>query len=781
MGIGNSQSRDADSGEKWISSMVHMQTSIGSATISPWRFIKETAACVATAPNPTAALNQLLDIALLAADATAGAVVRARVPHDATMLLALQVGPTLLAARGLSQHVQQDLGDLPASLARIGQLGSLTCISDLALYTAVPQFAALFEEGFTAAFIGTLGIPEHPQGYLVLAHPEGGHFDHVDQRVLAALAAQCSAVVQWGVVDSEGNAEPFAQGATLAPGLTAVEAARQLQRIKDAGQVFVAATDRVQVHHALISTLKQTCHFAACAILLFDAEGNDELTVVARHPLSPGFLHEVVHHVVRSAARIGLPVLSPEPLAQTLYLDAPDDIADGIPPSEQPSDRVRSFMANPLFSKHKPIGLLGLADDSENMFNEEHLRFFSVIADYAAVALDNVRLREDERRLWEAAMLEHQRLELIIASMAEGLIIVDEVGRITHLNPVARGLFAGASPQAREWQTLAHLAGQSDAPWVAVVADILSASLGGKVVMNHEVLAGATTDSVPLTLSISSAPCRDATGRLLGAVAVLNDITHVKQIDKLKDEFVSVVSHELRTPLTSIKGYTQHLLRRMERQSQEIPADASAPSPVDSYEYRSLSIVQSQAEQLERLVNDLLDLSHLQRGRLPLHPAPLKLRDVLAEVVRWAQVSTEQHRIQLDIHADDTTVVGDRARLMQVLGNILDNAIKYSPDGGIVTVQLNANPLEFIISVSDQGMGISPDVHEQIFDRFYRAGDLVSRQYAGIGLGLYVARAIVEAHGGRIWVESRERQGSTFSFTLPRLPHLTREAGGSGE
>jgi two-component system phosphate regulon sensor histidine kinase PhoR len=747
-----------------------MRAGTGGA-INSWRFIKEAAACVATAPNPAAALSQLLDIALLALDAPAGAVIR--MDDEAAALLTRHEVRTLVAARGLSPYAQQHIRELPAALASLGTLAALTTITDLALYTAVPPFAALLEEGFASAFIGSLGASDRLQGYLVFWHRDCGHFDRLDQRMLAALLAQFSAVVQWGI-PADKEPELPTHGETLAPALNAVAATRQLQRIKDAGQVFVAATDRTQVHHALIATLKQTCHFAACAILLFDSEGGSELTVVARHPLSAAFVHDTVHHVVRAATRIGLPALSPEPLAQTLYLDAPDDIADDATLNEPPADRVRSFMANPLFSKNKPIGILGLADDGENMFNEEHLRFFSVIADYAAVALENVRLREDERRLWEAAMLEHQRLELVIASMAEGLIIVDEVGRITHLNPVARNLFASAAPGAREWQSLAHLTGQSDAPWIAAVGEILSASLTGKVVMNHELLAGATIDSVPLTLSVSSAPCRDASGRLLGAVAVLNDITHVKQIDRLKDEFVSVVSHELRTPLTSIKGYTQHLLRRMERQAQAIGSDRDpgAPSPLASYEYRSLSIVQSQAEHLERLVNDLLDLSHLQRGRLPLHPAPFKLGDVLAEVVRWAQISTEQQVIQLEIHADDTTVVGDRARIMQVIGNILDNAIKYSPEGGVVKASLDANPLEFVISIADQGIGINPDAQEQIFDRFYRVNDLISRQYSGIGLGLYVARAIVEAHGGRIWVESQEGQGSIFSFTLPRLPHI---------
>ncbi|HZT99614.1 MAG TPA: ATP-binding protein, partial [Ktedonobacteraceae bacterium] len=200
---------------------------------------------------------------------------------------------------------------------------------------------------------------------------------------------------------------------------------------------------------------------------------------------------------------------------------------------------------------------------------------------------------------------------------------------------------------------------------------------------------------------------------------------------------------------------------------QEMHLPAEMP---ESYDLRSLHIVQSQTEHLERLVNDLLDLSQVQAGQLSLQYSDFFLADVLAESVHSAQASAEEHSIFLGIQVQDTKVTADRTRIRQVIGNILDNAIKYSPQGEQVQVLLQEYEGSYLISVIDQGIGVSPELFEHIFERFYRVRNVASRQYAGIGLGLYVAKAIVEAHGGRLWFANNTSVGSTFYFTLPRQP-----------
>jgi two-component system phosphate regulon sensor histidine kinase PhoR len=555
---------------------------------------------------------------------------------------------------------------------------------------------------------------------------------------------------------------------------------QQMDFINTIGKRFVAAIDRFQVHRALLSTLQDLYHFSACSILLEEdpIELTFQLSIIPSHPLSQAFIAAMMERIARAAEVIDFPRVTADELALLAYLDAPDDLAwsDSVTPSTVTD--IGDFLNIPLTVENRIIGMLSLFDEREGAFDAELLQLTTMIADYAAVALENVRLRERERALWRDAEMERQRLVLIINSMAEGLLITNAEGAITSLNNSAQHLLFQARLPLEETSTpLRRLAAFNEAKWLTDLADIIDRALAGHVIMGHELVADASDEAVPLTLSISAAPLYDSSQsmqtRILGVVAVLNDITSHKQLEKLKDEFVSIVSHELRTPLTTIKGYTQHLIRRIERRLRGIsatqPANAVAELP-ESYDLRSLNIVQSQTDHLERLVNDLLDLSRVQWGELNLHYSSFYLADVLAESVHLAQISAEQHTIFLDIDAQDSKLIADKLRISQVVGNILDNAVKFSPQGKQVTVILKEQGNEYQVSISDRGIGVSPDFFDHIFERFYRVRNTASRQYSGIGMGLYIAKAIVEAHSGRIWLASNQGTGSTFYFTLPRVP-----------
>jgi len=558
------------------------------------------------------------------------------------------------------------------------------------------------------------------------------------------------------------------------------EIRHEMQYLNTIGKRFVAAVDRFQVHRALLAALQELYSFAACSILL---KGDPvELSIIPRYPLSEPFLEAIIKRIARAASVMDFPQVTAEELATAGYLDAPDELAQLHNALPIGGSEVGDCLNIPLTVENRIIGILSLFDEHPGTFDAEQLQMITMIADYAAIALENVRLRENEMALWRQAEMERRRLELIISSMAEGLFITDAEGAITLLNVSAEHLFAQAQVELKKGVPLRTLAMTDDASWLHDLARIVEQALVGKVVMNEELIAGVSGEAVPLSLSISVAPLHEASlahTRPIGAVAVLNDITSSKQIEKLKDEFVSVVSHELRTPLTAIKGYTQHLLRRVERRLREarrtLPLEGT-PSPVEppeSYDLRSLNIVQSQAGHLERLVNDLLDQSRVQWGQLHLEYSPFYLADVLAERVYLAQVSAEQHTITLDVQVRDSKIVADRLRIGQVIGNVLDNAVKYSPQGGKVMVQLQELEGDYLVSVVDQGIGINPEYLDHIFERFYRVRNTASRQYAGIGLGLYVTKAIIESHGGRIWHTRNEGSGSTFHFTLPPAPRTS--------
>ncbi|HEX7736557.1 MAG TPA: ATP-binding protein [Ktedonobacteraceae bacterium] len=580
----------------------------------------------------------------------------------------------------------------------------------------------------------------------------------------------------------ESQVTESASGSNNGPGGDRLNRLRQeLVFLNTMGKRFVAALDRFQVHRALLATLQELYSFSACSILMKGTSGY-ELSIIPRYPLSAPFLQEMFEKIARAAGVMGFSHVDSEDLAIAAYLDAPDEL---IPSSATPQPlptTIGDFLNIPLTVENRIIGILSLFDEREQAFDTDLLQLTTMIADYAAVALENVRLREREMALWSAAEMERHRLERIIGSMAEGLLITDQQGVVMSLNRSAEQLFSQVQVELGGNQPLSlrKLASSGEVPWMGELADLIDYALAGHTVHNQELNVGVSGDSIPLTFSVSAAPLNEAgpaPTRPVGVVAVLNDITSSKQIEKLKDEFVSVVSHELRTPLTAIKGYTQHLMRRLERRMRD-KRQVSGPlaqqkEPPESYDLRSLQIVQSQSEQLERLVNDLLDLSRAQWGEMNLQYSSFYLADALTERVQLAQVSAEEHAITLDIQTQNSRIIADKLRVSQVIGNILDNAIRFSPQGRQVAVVLKEQNNEYLVSITDQGIGVSPEYIDHIFERFYRVRNTASRQYSGIGLGLFVARAIVEAHGGHIWVESNEGLGSTFSFTLPRAPHTT--------
>ncbi len=580
---------------------------------------------------------------------------------------------------------------------------------------------------------------------------------------------------EFQVVEREKSTDSMYRSSPVASDerLTAIR--KELEYLNTMGKRFVAAFDRFQVHRALLAALRDLYSFSACCILL---KGDPlELFIIPSYPLSASFLEAMIQRIVNAANVIDFPHIEAEQLARSAYLDAPDELA--LPQMQEGwgGGEIGSSLHIPLTVENRIMGMLSLFDERPDTFNTNLLQLTTMIADYAAVALENVRLRERENALWRQTEFERQRLELIIGSMAEGLLITDAQGAITSLNQSAQHLLAQANIDFQTEVPLQKLISTSEADWLPRLAEIVDQALKNKVVTNQELTIGEGSETVPITLNISAAPLHDASGiakRPIGVVAVLNDVTSIKQVERLKDDFVSVVSHELRTPLTAIKGYTQHLVRRMERRLRKARTTSENTAQLnelpESYDLRSLNIVQSQTEHLERLVNDLLDLSQVQWGKLNLHYETFYLADVLAESVRLAQASAELHTIYLDIQTQGTTIMADRMRIEQVVGNILDNAIKYSPHGGKVTVRLENREKEYLVNIIDEGIGVSAEQFDHIFERFYRVHNTSIQQYSGIGLGLYVAKAIINGHGGQIWFTNNQSNGSTFHFTLPYRP-----------
>jgi signal transduction histidine kinase len=249
---------------------------------------------------------------------------------------------------------------------------------------------------------------------------------------------------------------------------------------------------------------------------------------------------------------------------------------------------------------------------------------------------------------------------------------------------------------------------------------------------------------------------------------------HVQQLhelDRLKSRFLSMASHELKTPLTSISGLAQVLQRRMVRRlDQGVPTAQEWGDETRAHVDR-LELLNSQAARLGRLVDELLDVSRIESGKLEFYMAPLDLGQLVQEVAVRLQLTTTHHRIAVSL-ADmpDLALTGDRDHLEQVLDNLISNAIKFSPAGGPIQVVVRGDPEAIQLSVHDPGVGIAPHLLEAIFGLFYQAEDPISRRTGGMGLGLYISKEIIARHGGRIWAENGPGPGSTFHVVLPREP-----------
>jgi signal transduction histidine kinase len=254
-------------------------------------------------------------------------------------------------------------------------------------------------------------------------------------------------------------------------------------------------------------------------------------------------------------------------------------------------------------------------------------------------------------------------------------------------------------------------------------------------------------------VGITYAPVLAEDGKLRNIVVSVRDITHFRTAEEIKSTFISIVSHELRTPVALIKGYASTLRRDDAKWDRAVVKD-------------SLAVIEDEADRLTRMIDDLLDASRLQAGGLSINRADVSLASLAARVAERFSTQSNKHTILAEFPAKFPVILGDETRLEQVLSNLVSNAIKYAPQGEI-RISGSSGPSQVTVCVTDHGPGIDARDLQHIFERFYRSSNAV-KQTKGAGLGLYLARAIVEAHGGRIWADPKVTVGAKICFSLPR-------------
>ncbi|RKU38666.1 hypothetical protein C6496_05430 [Candidatus Poribacteria bacterium] len=357
---------------------------------------------------------------------------------------------------------------------------------------------------------------------------------------------------------------------------------------------------------------------------------------------------------------------------------------------------------------------------------------------------------------------EEKKMTAIVNSIAEGLILVDSNNRVLHINPAAERLL-NISPdnidkditEIIQNDELIHIFEEDQRQILQhKPTDQIPSKNEGLNLISEVTLARYDEK---LVLRIIASPFLNENGLILGTVYLFDDITREKEIDQMKSDFISLVSHELRTPLTSIIGFVSFIL------------DGKAGA-INDRQRNSLARVQRQSKRLAALINDLLDISRIESGRIQMDRAPISLLEIVRQRIEEIRPQADEKSIQMSLTAPESVpqILGDEARIGQVFTNLIGNAIKFTPDNGEVNVKVEADGNLLHVEVIDTGPGIPAEERQKIFDKFYQLSDISTRQQGGSGLGLSISKSIIEAHGGKLWIDDgNQGKGSNFQFVLP--------------
>ncbi len=386
---------------------------------------------------------------------------------------------------------------------------------------------------------------------------------------------------------------------------------------------------------------------------------------------------------------------------------------------------------------------------------EANERLKREIAERERADEERERLLREVEKLANEAQRRAGQLQAVLESMADAVSVSDAQGHTILLNDAARrmfGLDTGQIPPLDK--TLEHryrLRYLDGRPMSYRELPVVRA-LQGETIMGLDSILYNERSQRDFYLRTSATPIRDQSGAIVGAVSVSRDITDLIELDKMKDDFIRVAAHELKTPITIMKGYAQVLLR----------AERIEPR----YHRRMLEGINAGVDRMTNVIEDLLDISQLRVGRLDLRKERIDLAGLVSRALNRMAALATKHRLRL-LKVESAQVDGDPERLEQVVVHLLENAIKFSPRGGNIDVAVQVRKGQAVVSVRDYGVGIPRDRQERIFERFYRAHAGTPYDYGGMGVGLYISREIIQAHGGRMWFESEEDKGSTFYFSLP--------------
>jgi PAS domain S-box-containing protein len=395
-----------------------------------------------------------------------------------------------------------------------------------------------------------------------------------------------------------------------------------------------------------------------------------------------------------------------------------------------------AFLGVPLFGPEgAPAGVLAVYARRPRTWHSEEVEALQALAGNTSAALANAEL-------YSRVSLEKERSVAILANIADGIVAVDRDGRVVLWNAAAEQVTGVPEEEAIGRTTMQVLQRELES--------------GDDAAYTGQRLVSIQRGAEEVWLSLSEAVMRDPLGAVAGRIFAFRDISADRMVEQVKSDFVAAVSHELRTPLTSIYGFAETLLR------QDIPFG-------EEDRRTFLRYIASESERLTEIVDQLLNVARLDAGDLQVELGRIDVGSVVSEVVETVEdsESLNGHRFEIDLPDEPLAAEADPEKVRQVFNILVENALRYSPRGGKVTVGARRNADRVEVRVVDEGMGIPASEREWIFRKFYRAESAARDGAAGTGLGLFIAKELVNAMGGRIWVDSTEGEGSSFAFELP--------------
>lgn len=517
------------------------------------------------------------------------------------------------------------------------------------------------------------------------------------------------------------------------------ERMRELSTLLETSKAVVSSLEAGTVLDRILDQTSRLVGADTCAIVMLDT-GTNEFRIQASRGLSDNYIRHLridpaePNSPSMRAIRSGHPIVVSDTETDPTYpLFRPRARAEGY----------RALLVAPLVTPHAPPAALIVYYREPHAFDDREIDLVWNFANHAAMAIENATLfaRSDEQ-LQEQT----RRLEALIQSLEDGLILEDLAGNVLYCNRKVCE-WAGLTLEAARAQNAERLRGMLGMPTTP------NPSAGGTQEETRLGVEWVLAESTPpRTLRLQAFQVTDSHGDLIGRGQIIQDVTHDRELERMKDSLIATVSHELRTPLASIKGYATTLL------AEDVDWDAGS-------QREFLHVISQETDRLSDLVTDLLDLSRIEAGSLTVNRSRVLLPDIIHRAAQHARPSPAS-RLTIQVDENLPTLAVDGRKIESVVRNLLENAARYANPDAPILVRAEKSDGHVIVRVEDQGPGIPEEYAERVFEPFVRLGEGFSKVGSGAGLGLSICRGFVQAHGGEIWLEPKT-DGARVAFSLP--------------